>query len=110
MPVRAAALRRGGGHRREFAVRLQFSTWPEVGSCLERSTGILIPLGSTEQHGPSGLIGTDALVAEGIAARAASEDTAMSCSPPRRAISPPTTGDLRRRRSDERVGWELRPP
>ena len=35
--------------------------------------------------------------------------TAMSCSPPRRASSPPTTGDLRRRRSDERVGWELRP-
>ena len=81
MPVRAAALRRGGGHRREFAVRLQFSTWPEVESCLERSTGILIPLGSTEQHGPSGLIGTDALVAEGIAARAASEDDDILVAP-----------------------------
>ena len=42
-------------------------------ACLERSTGILIPLGSTEQHGPTGLIGTDALVAEGIAFRAASD-------------------------------------
>ena len=81
MPVRAAALRRGGGHRWEFAVRLQFSTWPEVESCLERSTGILIPLGSTEQHGPSGLIGTDALVAEGIAARAASEDDDILVAP-----------------------------
>ena len=81
MPVRAAASRRGGGHRREFAVRLQFSTWPEVESCLERSTGILIPLGSTEQHGPSGLIGTDALVAEGIAARAASEDEDILVAP-----------------------------
>ena len=54
-------------------VRLELSTWPEVESCLERSPGILIPLGSTEQHGPGGLIGTDALVAEGIAHRAASE-------------------------------------
>ena len=50
-------------------------------SCLERSTGILIPLGSTEQHGPSGLIGTDALVAEGIAARAASEDDDILVAP-----------------------------
>ena len=54
-------------------MRLQLSTWPEVASRLDRSTGIVIPLGSTEQHGPGGLIGTDALVAEGIAARAASE-------------------------------------
>ena len=53
--------------------RLQLATWPEVESHLERSTGILIPLGSTEQHGPNGLIGTDALVAESIANRAASQ-------------------------------------
>lgn len=52
-------------------MRLELSTWPEVEARLERSPGILIPLGSTEQHGPGGLIGTDALVAEGIAARAA---------------------------------------
>ena len=54
-------------------MRLEFSTWPEVEARLKRSTGILIPLGSTEQHGPGGPIGTDALVAEGIALRAASE-------------------------------------
>ena len=54
-------------------MRLQIATWPEVESCLQRSTGILIPLGSTEQHGPNGVIGTDALVAESIANRAASE-------------------------------------
>ena len=53
--------------------QLQLATWPEVESHLERSTGILIPLGSTEQHGPNGLIGTDALVAESIAHRAASQ-------------------------------------
>ena len=62
-------------------MRLQLSTRPEVESCLERSTGILIPLGSTEQHGPSGLIGTDALVAEGIALRAASQDDAILVAP-----------------------------
>ena len=60
---------------------LQFATWPEVESRLGRSTGILIPLGSTEQHGPGGLIGTDALVAEGIAARAASFDDAILVAP-----------------------------
>ena len=65
----------------KIGVRLEFSTWPEVGSCLKRSTGILIPLGSTEQHGPGGLIGTDALVAEGIALRAASENGGILVAP-----------------------------
>lgn len=46
---------------------LQQSTWQEVDSYLEKSTGIIIPIGSTEQHGPIGLIGTDAICPEGIA-------------------------------------------
>ncbi|PCJ51674.1 MAG: amidase [Planctomycetota bacterium] len=46
---------------------LQLSTWPEVDLYLEKSTGIIIPIGSTEQHGPTGLIGTDALTSEKIA-------------------------------------------
>ena len=62
-------------------MRLQFATWPEVETHLERSTGILIPVGSTEQHGPGGLIGTDALVAEAIAARAASEHDRILVAP-----------------------------
>ena len=62
-------------------MRLQLATWPEVESRLERSTAILIPLGSTEQHGPGGLVGTDALVAEGIAARAASLDDGVLVAP-----------------------------
>ena len=62
-------------------MRLQLSTWPEVESRLEHSTSILIPLGSTEQHGPGGLIGTDALVAEGIAVRAASLDDRILVGP-----------------------------
>jgi creatinine amidohydrolase len=46
---------------------LALSTWPEVEAYLQRSQGILVPLGSTEQHGPIGLIGTDAICAEAIA-------------------------------------------
>lgn len=48
-------------------MRLQLSTWPEVETYLKTSKGIIIPIGSTEQHGPNGLIGTDALCAEEIA-------------------------------------------
>lgn len=46
---------------------LHLSTWPEVEAYLTRSQGIILPIGSTEQHGPSGLIGTDALCAEAVA-------------------------------------------
>ncbi len=62
-------------------VKLQLATRVEVDAYLERSTAILIPLGSTEQHGPGGPIGTDALVAEGIAARAASGDDGILVAP-----------------------------
>ncbi len=48
-------------------MQLQLCTWPEVEAHLKRSTGIIVPIGSTEQHGPNGLIGTDALNAEVIA-------------------------------------------
>jgi creatinine amidohydrolase len=47
---------------------LTLSTWQEVDEYLTRSTGILIPLGSTEQHGPNGLLGTDAICPQTIAA------------------------------------------
>ncbi|MEM1436931.1 MAG: creatininase family protein [Pseudomonadota bacterium] len=45
-------------------MRLHLSTWQEVEAYLQSSTAILIPIGSTEQHGPTGLIGTDALCPE----------------------------------------------
>jgi creatinine amidohydrolase len=48
-------------------MRLHLSTWTEVEIYLQKSTGIIIPIGSTEQHGPTGLIGTDAICAEAIA-------------------------------------------
>ncbi|MEO1348710.1 MAG: creatininase family protein [Cyanobacteria bacterium J06635_15] len=46
---------------------LHLSTWPEVEAYLTRSSGLILPIGSTEQHGPTGLIGTDAICAEAIA-------------------------------------------
>ena len=51
-------------------MRLHLASWPEVEDYLTRSPGILMPIGSTEQHGPTGLMGTDAITAETIAWRA----------------------------------------
>lgn len=48
-------------------MELALSTWPEVEAYLARSRGIVIPIGSMEQHGPIGLIGTDSMCAETIA-------------------------------------------
>lgn len=46
---------------------LHLTTWLEVETYLKQSKGIIVPIGSTEQHGPTGLIGTDAICAEAIA-------------------------------------------
>ncbi|MEB3156566.1 MAG: creatininase family protein [Cyanobacteriota bacterium] len=49
------------------AIRLQLRSWPEVEAYLSTRKGVILPLGSTEQHGPTGAIGTDALTAEAVA-------------------------------------------
>ena len=54
-------------------MRLHLSTWQEVETYLAASKAILIPIGSTEQHGPTGLIGTDALCPEIIGGLAADQ-------------------------------------
>ena len=54
-------------------MHLQTSSWPEVEAYLTRSKAIVIPIGSTEQHGPNGLIGTDAICPEVIASHAATQ-------------------------------------
>lgn len=46
---------------------LALSTWPEIESRLHRSKTVVIPIGSNEQHGPTGLLGTDWLCPEIIA-------------------------------------------
>lgn len=51
-------------------MKLDRSTWLEIDAYLGRSDGVILPAGSIEQHGPIGLIGTDALCAQAIADRA----------------------------------------
>ena len=62
-------------------MRLHELTWPEVEAYLGRSRGIIIPLGSTEQHGPTGLIGTDTICAEVIANRVGESADALVAPP-----------------------------
>ena len=52
-------------------MRLDQSTWYEIEAYLSRNEGVILPVGSTEQHGPVGLIGTDAFCAKMIADAAA---------------------------------------
>lgn len=46
---------------------LHLSTWQEVEAFLQRSKTVIVPIGSNEQHGPTGLLGTDWLCPEIIA-------------------------------------------
>ena len=61
---------RKGGQGPVKPMRLSEMTWPEVEAYLKTSRSIVIPTGSTEQHGPIGLIGADAICAEAVALRA----------------------------------------
>ena len=52
-------------------MHLSTATWQEIGARIAAgNTGIIIPIGSHEQHGPTGLIGTDALCPQIIADQA----------------------------------------
>src|SRR5271154_4890202 len=64
-PARSAAAR----SRWAEPMQLHLQTWEEVDAYLQHSKGIIIPIGSTEQHGPNGLIGTDAICPEFIGRR-----------------------------------------
>lgn len=52
---------------------LALSTWCDVEAYLQKSRSILVPIGSMEQHGPTGLIGTDAICPQVIAEAAAAD-------------------------------------
>lgn len=67
---------RGGG-----TMRLSHMTWPEVERFLARDDRIVLGAGSVEQHGPIGLVGTDALCAEAIAAEAAGRAGVIAAPP-----------------------------
>jgi creatinine amidohydrolase len=46
---------------------LHLSTWAEIEDRLKQSKAVVVPIGSNEQHGPTGLLGTDWLCPEIIA-------------------------------------------
>lgn len=56
---------------------LHHMTWPEVEAYLNRSKGVIVPIGSTEQHGPNGPIGTDVICPEQIAIAVGAADDAL---------------------------------
>ncbi|NOX83202.1 MAG: creatininase family protein [Alphaproteobacteria bacterium] len=60
---------------------LGLSTWPEVEHYLDDNTGIIVPVGSTEQHGPTGFLGTDFITATAIAEKCG-EQTNCLVAPP----------------------------
>lgn len=62
-------------------MRLDQMTWEEVEEYLAHHDDVVLPVGSTEQHGPIGLIGTDALCATAVA-EAASKRTGVLVLPP----------------------------
>ena len=58
-------------------MRLETSTTQEISDYLDDCSGIVLPTGSLEQHGPIGLIGTDALCVSTIVERAESMSTIL---------------------------------
>lgn len=56
---------------------LQKLIWPEVKTYLETSKTIIIPIGSCEQHGPTGLMGTDSISAQAIALELGSRNNTL---------------------------------
>ncbi|GAB5375677.1 MAG: creatininase family protein [Acuticoccus sp.] len=54
-------------------MRLDRMTFPQAETLLRRTPVVFLPVGSTEQHGPMGLIGTDAICAEAVALDAAQQ-------------------------------------
>jgi len=57
--------------QRSDVLELMTMTWPQVEAYLGHSRGVIVPIGSVEQHGAAGLLGTDAICAEAVARRAA---------------------------------------
>ncbi len=62
-------------------MELYLMTWPEVDQYLRTKKDIIIPVGSTEQHGPTGLIGTDFLSAWEIAKEVGRKTETIVASP-----------------------------
>src|SRR5438128_11114254 len=51
----------------------QNQTWKEIGDAMRRDVVVILPIGSTEAHGPHLPLGTDVIISEELAVRAAVE-------------------------------------
>jgi len=63
------------------SVKLQEMKWPDVKDYLKRDNRVILPVGSTEQHGPWSPVGTDTFAAICLA-EDASEKTGVIIAPP----------------------------
>lgn len=60
---------------------IHLSSWPEIDARLKATKTVVIPIGSNEQHGPTGLLGTDWLCPEIIAHAAEKADESLVVAP-----------------------------
>lgn len=60
---------------------LKLALWQDVHEYLQRRSDIVIPVGGTEQHGPSGPLGTDLILAEELANELGQERHALVAPP-----------------------------
>ncbi len=56
-------------------------TWPQIEEYLKTRDTVILPVGSTEQHGPNGLIGIDFLTAFEISLSVAGKTKTLVCPP-----------------------------
>lgn len=62
-------------------MNLAEKTWPQVEQYLKKNKTIIVPVGSTEQHGPTGIIGIDYLSAWKIAEAVGSKTKTLVAPP-----------------------------
>ncbi|EBA17694.1 Creatininase [Roseobacter sp. SK209-2-6] len=62
-------------------MKLEHMTWQEVDNRIRKGAAIILPVGSTEQHGPMGRIGTDTICAKAVALLAAEACDAIVAPP-----------------------------
>ena len=60
---------------------IHLSSWPEIDARLKTTRTVVVPIGSNEQHGPTGLLGTDWLCPEIIAHAAEKGDDSLVITP-----------------------------
>lgn len=60
---------------------IHLSSWPEIDARLKTTKTVVVPIGSNEQHGPTGLLGTDWMCPEIIAHAAEKQDASLVVAP-----------------------------